>query len=139
MERPKTRFNKEWVRKPITVEVAKWCEENAKYYAPWKDVTNDRKALTTSQLRKFFAQIRLIETDIKGRKADIVMLKPYLAYAVGRDKKNNTRLKDFVEEMQIALDGIRQDDEHIEADFKNFISVYECIVAYHKFYGGKEN
>ena len=42
--------------------------------------------MTTGQLRKFFGEIKRIEADVEKYKADVVMLKPLLAYAVGRDK-----------------------------------------------------
>lgn len=65
------------------------------------------------------------------------MLKPMLAYAVGRDKKK-TKTKEFGEEMSKGIDAIRLEDEvHAKNDFKNFLKIFEAIVAYHKFYGGE--
>lgn len=137
MKYPEVKFNRSWVQEPMTEGLAEWCESFAKHLAP-KDRT-DSQALTTSQLRKFFAEVRLIENNLEKKNctSDILMLKPYLAYAVGREKKA-TRLRDFQKEISTAIDGIRKDANHMVADYRNFISIYEAIVAYHKFYGGKE-
>ena len=137
---PNQELNPKWVQSPITDEVVQWCKSFAEYLSPQSKPQNGQsrsEPLTTSQLRKFFGQIRLIESDVVTHKAELAMLKPYLAYAVGRDKKK-TRIDVFAAQISKALDGIRKDDEHIKEDFKNFISIYEAIVAYHKFYGGKE-
>ena len=75
------------------------------------------------------------------------MLKPLLAYAVGRDKKkagrdmvNKTRIEEFCKEMSKAIDAIRYDnDDVLKSDYKNFVQIFESIVAYHKYYGGQEN
>ncbi|MDY4148541.1 MAG: type III-A CRISPR-associated protein Csm2 [Paludibacteraceae bacterium] len=138
MKYPEVKFNRSWVQEPMTEGLAEWCESFAKYLAP-ADRT-DRQALTTSQLRKFFAEVRLIENNLEKKDctSDILMLKPYLAYAVGREKKP-TKLRDFQKEISTAIDGIRKDTIHIASDYRNFISIYEAIVAYHKFYGGKDN
>jgi CRISPR type III-A-associated protein Csm2 len=64
-----------------------------------------------------------------------------LAYAVGRDidnktGKNKTRIKQFEEELSKGLGFIRSDNNK-RSDFKNFVKLFEAIVAYHKYYGGK--
>ena len=52
-----------------------------------------------------------------------------------QEHNKNTNIK----EISTAIDGIRKDSIHIASDYRNFIAVYEAIVAYHKFYGGKDN
>ena len=58
---------------------------------------------------------------------DFVLLKPKLAYAVGRAKEKDAKIKDFYLVMSNAIDLV-----HNEQQFKNFIKVFEAIVAYHK-------
>ena len=67
---------------------------------------------------------------------DFVLLKPKLAYAVGRSKSNISnpnkinkinKIVDFYDVMSRAIDLV-ENDKH----FKNFIKVFEAIVAYHK-------
>lgn len=140
-------LKREWIHQPITQEIVEWCREFGKELSKPKDDRNNRESkdrnnresknpLTTSQLRKFFGEVKRIEMQEELCAADIIMLKPLLAYAVGRDK-NNTRIRDFQEQMTIAINGIRMDKENITKDFKNFINIFEAIVAYHKYYGGK--
>lgn len=81
--------------------------------------------LTTNQLRKFFGEVK--RQQMQGyNETQFVLLKPKLAYAVGRDK-GATKIKDFYNVMTNAIDLVKD-----EKSFKNFIMVFEAIVAYHK-------
>lgn len=135
MGHPKTKLEKKWIQDGITKETVDWAEEFGKYLAAEKD---DKEPLTTSQLRRFFGELKRIDSDFKSNKVDLPMLKPMLAYAVGRDKKNGktkTRIDDFYDEMSRGLEGIREtNDGPEEKDFKHFVKLVESIVAYHKFY-----
>lgn len=91
--------------------------------------------LTTSQIRKFFGEIKRIQADFDNCKNDIVLLDPKIAYAVGRAKKNNepSKIEDFYKEVGPLLSEIRGDKQR----FKNFVNIIEAIVAYHAEAGGK--
>ena len=81
--------------------------------------------LTTNQLRKFFGEVKRQQMRSYDE-TQFVLLKPKLAYAVGRaDKKS--KISDFYAFMSGAIDAV-----HDEKTFKNFIMVFEAIVAYHK-------
>ena len=81
--------------------------------------------LTTNQLRKFFGEVK--RQQLQGYNASsFVMLKPKLAYAVGRADKNN-KIVDFYKVISKAMDHVKN-----EAQFRNFVQVFEAIVAYHK-------
>lgn len=140
MTYPETKLNPEWVHNPITPEVVKWCDSFGKFLAP-QDGGNDKKALTTSQLRRFFGEVKRIQMQKEYDMASIAMLNPMLAYAVGRDKDkygvSKTRIAEFQEEISKAVSAIRTD--HKQEDYDNFINIFEAIVAYHKYYGGQEN
>ena len=70
-----------------------------------------RGGFTTNQLRKFFGEVK--RQQMQGfDKTDFVLLKPKLAYAVGRDKK----IIDFYKVMSQAIDFVNNEDQ-----FKNFI------------------
>jgi len=84
-----------------------------------------REKLTTSQLRKFFGEIKR-QQMVGYDETDFVLLKPKLAYAVGRAKQN-ALINDFYKVLANAIDQVRN-----ENDFKNFIKIFEAIVAYHK-------
>lgn len=81
--------------------------------------------LTTSQLRKFFGEVKR-QQMIGYKESNFVLLKPKLAYAVGRADKNS-KIQDFYYIMSNAIDLVSN-----EKQFKNFIKVFEAIVAYHK-------
>lgn len=82
--------------------------------------------LTTSQLRKFFGEVK--RQQMEGYDPTrFILLKPKLAYAVGRAKDKKSKINDFYYVIADAVDRVRN-----EQQFKNFIMVFEAIVAYHK-------
>lgn len=81
--------------------------------------------LTTSQLRKFFGEVKR-QQMVGYKETDFILLKPKLAYAVGRAEKNS-KIRDFYEVMAAAIDLVSN-----ETEFQNFIKIFEAIVAYHK-------
>lgn len=93
------------------------------------DATRNRSLhnkLTTSQLRRFFGEVKR-QQMVGYNETDFVLLKPKLAYAVGRAKDKNAKIRDFYFVMSAAIDLVKN-----EKQFKNFIKAFEAIVAYHK-------
>lgn len=97
-----------------------------KYYADHGDIKS-------SQIRKFHSNLLAIDKFDKNR---LHLLRPILAYTVGREQINSPKYK--------KLKNLR---DHIEAcisivngpnSFKNFKNFFEAIIAYHRFHGGKE-
>jgi CRISPR-associated protein Csm2 len=133
----------DWVQNGIQSATVTWAETFARDLASRRVVPaqgRDRektiKPMSTTQLRKFFGEIKRIQAigfNTSDAKDDVLMLKPKLAYAVGRDK-GETKIKDFYDKMSIALDAI---DLQNEKHFKNFVKIFESIVAYHKAAGGE--
>lgn len=91
-----------------------------------------RAKLTTTQLRKFFGEIK--RQQMKGyNETDFVLLKPKLAYAVGRVKDPSAKINDLYMVLAKAIDIVVQENGIAkENKFKNFIKIFEAIVAYHK-------
>jgi len=82
--------------------------------------------LTTNQLRKFFGEVK--RQQMSGyNETDFVLLKPKLAYAVGRAKNPRAKINDFYRVISKAIDNVGN-----EQHFRNFIKIFEAIVAYHK-------
>jgi CRISPR-associated protein Csm2 len=112
-----------------------WAQLFGEYLA-----TNDQKELkqlSTSQLRKFFGQLKRIQAEGYNEKkvSELLMLKPQLAYAVGRDIKNNrnqTKITDFEKHISPLIGEIKE-----KQHFNNFVNLIEAIVAYHKAKGGQ--
>ena len=102
-------------------------EENSFVNKEGKSTTKVVKAkLTTTQLRKFFGEIK--RQQLKGYDpTDFILLKPKLAYAVGRVKDENAKINDFYYVISDAIDQVNN-----ETSFINFIKIFEAIVAYHK-------
>lgn len=89
--------------------------------------TISEKKLTTNQLRKFFGEVKRQQMiGYVGHETDFILLKPKLAYAVGRTDKGS-KIKDFYWIMSTAIDCVKN-----ETHFKNFIKFFEAVVAYHK-------
>lgn len=121
----------------VTVEFAKRFgnylgKDETKYDEKRKKNVIDRAKLTTNQLRKFFGEVK--RQQMAGYdETDFVLLKPKLAYAVGRAKDSNAKINDFYYVISKAIDCVKADNkEESEKRFKNFIKIFEAIVAYHK-------
>jgi len=115
----------DWINGNIDEEMISWAEGFGKFLGSKRGEVNDTQ-LTTNQLRRFFGEVK--RQQIKGyNKVDFSLLKPKLAYAVGKAKKKDNKIKEFYE---VIAGGIEKVDSEIK--FKNFIKIFESIVAYHK-------
>lgn len=116
----------------VTNVTVQFAEEFGRYLAEKEDHADP---LTTSQLRRFFGEVK--RQQMTGYdETEFVMLKPKLAYAVGRAKKNArknnySKIEDFYYVLADAIDKVGRSTNK-EVAFKNFITVFEAIVAYHK-------
>ncbi|WP_288850269.1 type III-A CRISPR-associated protein Csm2 [uncultured Mitsuokella sp.] len=106
-----------------------------------------RLDLKTNQIRKFLAAVtsvtnqievwhmQHIDTDVlpDNLAAEVKYLKVKLAYQAGREKS----VKEFAEKAEIArrIDAIGRDRRKYQ-EFAHFV---EALVAYHRFYGGRES
>ena len=102
--------------------------------------------ITTSQIRKFLTAVNAVTNRVEVFKVrcnecenlseelinEIKFLKVKLVYKVGKDKK----LRPFVEKAELLemIDGIGSSIRKYE----NFARYMEALVAYHKYYGGKD-
>lgn len=125
-------ISKQEIQEKVTATTVQFAEKFGKYLAKKED---QAEPLTTSQLRKFFGEVK--RQQITGYDdTEFVMLKPKLAYAVGRTKKNGSRSKhykieDFYTVMANAIDIVVSCEDRPKA-FMNFMTIFEAIVAYHK-------
>lgn len=140
MEYPNTKFNPEWVIKEgaINNEVINWLKSFGKYLA--ESDNNGPSSISTSQIRKFFGEVKKIEADFERKKNEIEMLNPKLAYAVGKDfnsKKGraSSKIEEFYAEIGIGIKAVNKDKNR----YKNFVNLLEAIVAFHRYAGGKTN
>lgn len=107
-----------------------------------KEIKNEGKEITTSQIRKFLSGVVKIQNKIQlttdsGSKLDrdlkneILALKVKLAYQSGRDNK----VKNFVQKTQLIEKVGKVIKE--EMSYDDFYAYVEALVAYHKFLGGR--
>ncbi|MFQ6115357.1 MAG: type III-A CRISPR-associated protein Csm2, partial [bacterium] len=79
------------------------------------------KGLKTAQIRKFFDTLRRIQAGIRERglfdKEEVILLKPKLAYAAGRNREQVTPLFEILEP---AISKINN-----EQDFSRFVQFVE--------------
>ena len=126
------RIPKEEIQNKVTDVTVQFAENFGKYLAV---DDYDSEPLTTSQLRKFFGEVK--RQQMMGyNETEFTMLKPKLAYAVGRAKQNGKKnkaqkIEDFFVVITDAIDKVLSSPDRSKA-FKNFITAFEAIVAYHK-------
>jgi len=132
MKYPETKFNPKWVSgdHPINDDVVEWTHSFGKFLAPQKRY--DKEALSTSQIRKFFGEVKRIQSSFDKRKNEVPLLRAKLAYAVGRANRNS-KIKDFYEQVTTGITAVKSSE-----DFNRFVSLCESIVAFHKHHGGQD-
>jgi len=137
---PEVKLEKCWIQDSITEDVVQWTNSFGKYL---QTNQNGTRPLTTSQIRKFFGELKRIQASPEKFKEEIPLLKAKLAYAVGRDHdkrgKPKSKIKEFYEELATGIDSIRNDINNRDKDLIRFVKIVESIVAFHKYHGGKDN
>ncbi len=113
-----------WINSGISKDTVTFADGFGKFIA--------NNGLTTSQIRTAFGEMRRIQINgYEGLKTDFILLKPKLAYAVKRHNKPGlTKFFDFFSIGYEVVDS--------EIQFKNFMQLMEAVLAYHKYYDGKE-
>jgi len=99
-----------------------------------------RDKLKTNQIRNFYSAITRMRADFEQSengyeqvKTQLVMLKPKLAYAAGRQTAVRANFYQF---MTSAIKSVEQASDKSKA-MENFFLLVESVVAYHKFHGGE--
>jgi len=91
--------------------------------------------LSTSQIRRIFSDVKQMENYDKNR---LNLLRPKMAYTAARHghKKQGRLVGEIVDLQEVLDECIRKTNS--EEEFKNFRDFFEAILAYHRYYGGKE-
>lgn len=140
MAYPNEKIQQRWIQEKVDDAAVNWAKSFGEYL---QSEANQSKPLTTSQIRKFFGELKRIQADPEKYQDDVPLLKAKLAYAVGRSTKSirgqtrcETKIKEFNDELEKGINFIRPNEKK---DFINFVKLVEAIVAYHKYFGGKES
>ncbi len=99
--------------------------------------------LKTNQIRNILDLINGVsekialhnEEDITCYKDDILYIRVKLAYIYGKDNKNDG-VKDFIDKSKL-IELILSIDNH-KSRYQMFAKYAEALVAFHKYYGGKD-
>lgn len=120
------------IQEKVTAVTVQFAERFGNFLAEKEE---QAEPLTTSQLRRFFGEVK--RQQMTGyNPTEFVMLKPKLAYAVGRARQNGKKgkyqkIEDFYTVLSDAIDKVENSTDKPKA-FRNFITAFEAIVAYHK-------
>ncbi len=125
------------------------AQEVMKKLSAVKDKWGNPSMVTTSQIRRFLTAVNTVTGKVEqyqnetGKKdvlspelvAQVKFLKVKLAYQVGRDDKAK-HIKNFAEEADLtsAIDSIGDDMKKYE-EFARYV---EALVAFHKYYEGRD-
>lgn len=113
-------------------------------------------ALKTNQIRKILTAVNILANKVAIYKAEnpgtkylseelvaeVQYLQVKLVYQVGREKKDTKQqfqpgpVEDFISNAKL-INAVRSIDNSI-VKFENFNRYMEALIAYHKFYGGKD-
>ena len=105
-----------------------------------KDLADRYRGIKTNQVRNIFSSVMALRSNLKANRDkgftdelhnELVLLKPKLAYAVGRNKN----VKPLYELLSDGISATVNSSDKLQS-LKNFIQLVESIVAYHKFFGG---
>jgi len=100
------------------------------------------KGVTSSQIRNIFGYVKRIDMGIDSKSTaldastlkKLYLLSPKLAYVIGRNGRNvGTALTVLKELFDKSIEKVGNNKEK----FKTFMDLFESILSYHKFYGGK--
>lgn len=134
-------FSTDWISKGIDEKTVVFAESLGKHLC---DITPDnrvgRLAMTTTQIRNVFGEVKRIQARMQANnydreKSSFLLLRPKMAYAEALvlAKSGKSRITDFRIIMDKAHLAVKSEDS-----FKNFVDFFEAVLAYHKFYGGRD-
>jgi len=119
------RLSRDWIVKGASKEMVDYAEKVGE--------SLQKGGLTTSKIRNVYGEIKRIQMlGFENAKSSFYLLKPKMAYALGRDEKNEglQLFKKIFDECFTLVND--------EKTYKNFCNFMEAILAYHKSFGGKE-
>lgn len=128
--------HKSWIQKEFDSETIEFAESFGNYLA--------KNRLTTSQIRNIYGEVKRIEAKLgdgtfgKEPYRDFLLLKPKMAYASKRaGTRGFSELKEVMDKVHVAVTEIENNEQRVEC-FKNYVDLFEAILAYHKASGGRE-
>ena len=118
-------YQQKWIAQDIDGDFPVFAETIGKYMA--------ENNLTNSKIRSIYGEMKRIQMgDYDKEKASFILLRPKVAYALGRDIGNKG-----LQLFKIMFDNCSASVVD-KRTFLNFCNVFEAVLAYHRAYGGKD-
>lgn len=118
-------FNDQWITGGPDEKMIDFTEKAGKFMA--------ENGLTNSKIRSIYGEIKRIQMgEFSKEKSSFFLLKPKVAYALGRDPRNEGLLL-FKLMFDKCFHLVKE-----ETTFKNYCNFLEAILAYHKANGGRD-
>ena len=119
-------YQRTWITEKADKALVEFAEKAGQYMA--------KNKLTSSKIRSIYGEIKRIQMKtFEKDKASFSLLKPKVAYALGREQKDVKGLQLFKSIFDECFDDVTN-----EVQYHNFCNLIEAILAYHKAYGGKD-
>ena len=140
-------FKPKWIKEGIDDDCIQFMEDFGFMLCDKRDERDrfpGRSAVTISQIRNIFGEVKRIEVklDLEGNKwpglrQSFRMLKPKIAYSAARviSRRRSSKMNEFKDLLEKAHSAVGDDHN----TFFRFSQLLEGIIAYHKVYGGKDN
>lgn len=117
-------FRQTWITNGSDKDMISYTEKAGKFMK--------EKNLTSSKIRNVYGEVKRIQmAGYEKEKTSFYLLKPKMAYALGRDK-NVKGLDLFKRLFDKCFDCVKD-----EKTYKNFCNFIEALIAYHRSFGGK--
>lgn len=140
----KSRFKTQWIKEGVDAECVDFMEDLGLFLCDKKN-KNEKfpgfKAVTTSQLRNIFSEVKRIDVRLKDdtafekNQSEIHLLRPKIAYNTARvlSSRRDSNMQVFREILDKAILSISE-----RKHFNHFSQFLEGVIAYHKVYGAKD-
>ncbi len=131
-------YQSSWITEKADKALVEFAEKAGEYMA--------KNKLTNSKIRSIYGEIKRIQMKTFNKDdASFYLLKPKVAYALGREQKDVKGLQLFksifdksFDDVIKSISGESSDDVMNEMRYLNFCNLIEAILAYHKANGGKD-
>lgn len=118
-------FKAQWIQIEADKDLIEYAEKSGSFMA--------QNGLTNSKIRSIYGEIKRIQMgDFEKEKVSFYLLKPKVAYALGRDPRNEGLIL-FKKIFDHCFPYVTN-----SKTFINFCYLLEAVLAYHKSYGGKD-
>lgn len=131
-DRQKTKvpaFESGWISDSITDQTIEYAESLG--------LRLKEENFTSSQFRNFYGELKRIQlSGITKNKTSFLLLKPKLAYAAARSKKDSRKAGSgaslFKKHIFKMIEQVKLEENEYERRFKNFCDLVEAVLAFHK-------